>query len=111
MRLVKTRIFYGESGNKYEFEIVSPRHDWGEEEAGVYIFAENDNGQYTPLYIGETSDMARRWQEHQRAEGKWECASAEGANCICFYEVDEEDERIFNEIDLIRKFDTPCNEQ
>lgn len=105
--------FTGASGDEYEFEVFSPDTEWGKDKV-VYIFAEDQgDGEYAPIYIGQTRNMAERWERHQydSTDGKWPCAEESGADCVCLLDAPDTGFRWGTEADLIDNYDTECNEE
>lgn len=75
---------------------------------GNYIFAkEAQPHAYTAVYIGQTGDLSERFDDHH----KMPCIRAHGATHIHVHRSSKrEEERLAEETDLLRKWNTPCNE-
>ena len=102
----RTIDWHGVSGSTYRYWIY-PLGTNFKNVPGNYIFAqENGDGQFTPIYIGQTSDLSERFDNHQ----KMPCIRRFGANCICAHTSSaSEKERLTEEQDLIQKRNTSCN--
>lgn len=106
-----TAIFYGESGQEYEFNIYSSDTDFNNIGA-VYIFCKASVDKdldliLVPLYIGETGELGKRIANHE----KWECVIFEGCTHICIKPISGGQQRINIETDLRHNYTTPCNDQ
>lgn len=100
-----TTSFIGESGKEYTFQVYSLDHTF-KSACVVYIFAKVDAANLIPLYVGQTTDLKARLQNHE----KLPCVKKLGCNCICVLSVDEAN--LFHvETDLIHSLDCPCNLQ
>ena len=101
-----TQVWEGRWGTKYTFQVyavpISPNHV-----PANYIFARlNANNAWTPLYIGETSDLADRLTNHE----KWPCASQNGVTHIHAHTSPaNEAQRKQEEADLIARWSPMCN--
>lgn len=96
-------IFSGISGKPYNF-IVFNMNTQFKSIAAVYIFAEHAEDLFLPIYIGQTTDLKDRIQNHE----KWPCAIRHHCNCLCIRKTEQQD--LFDiETDLIRNYATPCN--
>lgn len=105
--------FQGASGRKhifraYTLETETFKHVSG---GGVYIFtkeASNQHGQkiYYPLYIGQTKSFRHRIAPNH---DKWPCAVVNGMNCLCMLAEENVFSRRAIELDLLSKYNTPCN--
>ena len=98
----------GQSGKKYTYWIYPIETTWAEK-AGNYIFAKKlSNGNWTPIYIGETGDLRDRLPNHE----KLPCATRNGATHIHTHTSSSGQEvRRAEEADLIAKSDPPCNKE
>ncbi|WP_165177537.1 hypothetical protein [Desulfovibrio sp. ZJ369] len=106
-----TAIFYGESGDGYQFNIYKSDTNFRNISA-VYIFCkatiDNDlNLMLAPLYIGETDELGDRIAKHE----KLECVIFEGCTHICIKAVSGRKTRLEVEKDLRHNYPTPCNDQ
>ena len=105
--------FQGASGRKYIFEAytLEPKILKDVGVGGVYIFtkeAPNQHGgkNYYPLYIGQTNSFRHRIAPNH---DKWPCAVVNGANCLCVLVEKNTFSRRAIELDLLSKYNTPCN--
>ncbi len=103
--------FTGESGQIYTFTAFSWDTNFEEDFGAVYFVTErsqkSDGGySHKRIYVGETGDLSSRFDSHH----KQSCFDREGANCICVYEEQDEDERPLIEQDLLAKYNPPCND-
>lgn len=105
--------FSGKSGEKYRF------HAWPLETrfkplAAVYFVTKRafENSTYRRashdnIYIGQTANLADPFA----TQSQFDCFRKHGANCICVYPVEGEEQRIAVEQDLISAHSTHCNQQ
>lgn len=106
-----TAFFYGESGNEYQFDIYSSDTNFRNIGA-IYIFCKISvdkdlNLMIVPLYIGETGELGKRIDNHE----KWECVIFEGCTHICVKTISGRKARLEMEKDLRHNYSTPCNDQ
>lgn len=116
--LGKTTSLTGQSGKKYSFKLYSfdeyedVKNAW-EHFPALYLFTRRymSNGAYyhTYLYLGETGDVATRFQSHHKES----CIKSHGSNCIGIYPDVPEDEkkRLEIEKDILLNYQFPCNDQ
>ncbi|PJG53945.1 hypothetical protein CVM73_18010 [Bradyrhizobium forestalis] len=102
----------GASGAVYQFQI----HPIGTEylpRSGVYIFVKiGANGQWDPIYIGETSSFQRRLYNDLRLHHQWPGIVAHRASHILTLHVPGVLALRENiETDIRQITTTPCNEQ
>ena len=97
----------GLSGKKYRFSL----HPIGASFVAVpacYIFTKrNGNGRWSAVYIGETSDLSQRLENHH----KMPCIHSHGATHICVNAsgMTSARERLDVEKDLLAVNYAPCN--
>ncbi len=95
----------GLSGRQYTYYVYPVGTDF-ESVPGNYIFAKVTNGSWTPVYIGETSDLSLRFDNHH----KMPCIKRNGATHIHVHRNDGGvTARQAEESDLIRNFRPICN--
>ena len=76
--------------------------------AGVYIFVRvNAQGNYVPLYVGQTTSFAARLPGHER----WAEAVRLGATQVHAKVVQDANQRTRLEVALIRRFNPVLNKQ
>ena len=96
----------GTSGKKYDFNVYATGTSF-KEMPGVYTFLKkDDDGKYHALYIGYTSDLSTRFDNHHKEA----CAKKNGMNFIGIHSTDTEKIAIAVEKDLLAAYDTTCNE-
>lgn len=98
----------GQSGQKYGYWILKIGAKF-KAEPGNYIYAkETSQGRWTPVYIGQTSNLNERLAGHSEEQ----CARRNGATHIHAHtSSDKESERKAEEKDLIQKWAPVCNDQ
>ena len=111
MGKIADATFTGVSSRKYSFTAYTLDTSF-KNVGAVYIFTErrvgsDGNGRHTLLYIGETSELADRLDNHE----KWPCVQRHGCNCICVHADEDEDSRLEKVTDLRHGNKTPCNDQ
>lgn len=97
----------GASGAHYTYHV----HDLGtsfKREPGNYIFARATPEGWSPIYIGESESLGDRCC---RAHEKWDLAIKHGATHIHAHLSSSTPFRLAEETDLIRAWNTPCNDQ
>ncbi len=100
----------GRSGCSYIHTVFTVVPDWSQA-ANYILVRRGDDGSCSPLYIGETDDMSRRWQEHRRS-GLVGRALERGANELHLHFLTKtRSERLDAETDLRHGNPTPLNEQ
>ncbi len=102
--------YTGQSGTKYQFETYSWDATFSEVGA-VYVITKRitkpeGGGSHTRIYIGQTSDLSERFDNHH----KLSCFERHGANCVCVHVDNNENSRLAKEADLIAASTAPCND-
>jgi predicted GIY-YIG superfamily endonuclease len=97
----------GQSGNKYKYEIHPIGRSFNEKSAN-YIYAKKVSpGEWVPVYIGQTQNLAERIADHEKEA----CAEQNGATHIHAHASSRsEKDRRAEESDLIGKWDPVCND-
>lgn len=105
-------IWHGASGTRYETQNDRIGATY-RTIPGVYIFCrELSNGNWQPIYVGETDNFARRLTDELRQHHAWNCAVAFGATHICTLHVPGSlQERLNIETDLRHALNPTCNRQ
>lgn len=110
MSKISVLTLTGTSGKKYEFNVYPFDTNFKAFGAVYYVSKRtkklNGGGSHSPIYIGQTSDMSDRFDNHHKAT----CFTRHDANCLSIHQEEDELERIRNEKDLIEAYDLPCNE-
>ncbi len=98
----------GKSGKKYRYWIYSMETLW-KSEPGNYIFAKKtSSGKWTPVYMGETDNLANRLPDHE----KLPCVRRNGGTHIHTHtNSGGASVRRAEEADLLANFDPPCNKE
>jgi len=90
--------------------IIYPMDTLFKDEPGNYIFAKKTSllGGWTPVYIGETDDLAKRLPKHD----KLPCVKRNGGTHIHVHFTSGGTQvRRAEEADLLANFDPPCNKE
>ena len=100
---VSTATFTGQSGQKYQF-FVYPMNESFKSVGAVYAvgrrYRDNKGGySYDLLYVGETSDLATRLENHHK---DWDYFARQHANCICAHLDNDQHSRFTKKEDLLR---------
>jgi len=104
----ETFFWEGESGKTYKYGVYKISASF-EDQPGNYIFTkETYSGRWLPVYIGETDSLANRLPNHE----KLPCVERNGGTHIHVH-ISSSDEEIrrSEEVDLIKKWDPPCNKE
>lgn len=102
----RTIDWTGISGEKYNYQIYPLGTEFSNV-PGNYVFArENESRRFTPIYIGQTSNLGERFDTHHKIP----CIRRYGATHICVHKSSSnESVRMAEEQDLIKKWNLPCN--
>jgi hypothetical protein len=102
----RTIIWQGQSGKSYEYWIYKLPPNFSSK-PGNYVFArETSPGRFVPVYIGETSDLSERFDNHHKAA----CISRNGATHIhAHVNSDGAAARLAEEADLVARWQPRCN--
>lgn len=96
----------GASGAKYKYYIYKIGASL-KAEGGNYIFAKLDaQNRWTPIYIGQTSNLSERFDNHHKAD----CIKRNGATHIHAHLNSLKQDRLDEETDLLQNFSPPCND-
>jgi hypothetical protein len=98
----------GASGQSYRYWFLSDPSVTGiKASAGNYAFVKQlPNGNFTPLYFGETGDLQTRIPNHDR----WEDARRAGMTHVMAHTASsDEASRMAEEKDLVQKWHTSLN--
>ncbi|MDE2744722.1 MAG: hypothetical protein OXI41_01880 [Chloroflexota bacterium] len=97
----------GFSGTEYEYYIYEIGQTF-DAVPGNYIFArETSPNRFSPIYIGQTGDLSERFDSHH----KMPCIRRAGATHIHAHKNSGgQAARLAEERDLIRAWNTPCND-
>jgi hypothetical protein len=97
----------GKSGKSYKYWI-HPIGTSFKEETGNYIFAyESKTNHWRPVYIGQTENLSQRLENHEKED----CAKRNGATHIHSHINSYKTQRLYEEKDLILKWQPYCNDQ
>ncbi len=103
----ETVLWPGASGKKYRYWVHSLNTTF-KDSAGNYIYAKRTaSGKWTPVYIGETENLANRLPNHE----KLPCVHRNGGTHIHAHTSGGQLERRREESDLLANFDPPCNRE
>lgn len=101
---------YGNSGNKYQFEIYPIDAVFDQQPALYavtrrYISSDGDN-RHSVVYIGESDDISKSFVKHKKRD----CFKQHEANCICIQLDSNKRSRLFKMKDLTDRINPRCNE-
>lgn len=110
MAKIGTLPLKGKSGETYSFN-VWPMDQQFNAVGAVYAItkrhADSKGGHsHTVIYVGETSDLSTRFENHHKAD----CFNQHESNCICTHQDDDEESRLAKENDLLKQHNPPCND-
>lgn len=95
----------GASGRSYSFDV----YPWGtsfKAVGAVYTILKNNGTNFTILYIGQTSDLSERFDNHH----KQPCFDRHGKTHIGIHLESSESRRFNIETDLVRNYTPVCND-
>ncbi len=79
---------------------------------GVYIFCRTaGDGQWNPVYVGETGDFNERLNTGLQSHQAWPCIKRNGGTHICVRVVSGAAARLDLETKLRQSLNPPCNKQ
>ena len=93
----------GASGTRYQYRVYPADHDFPAVPAN-YFFVALANKKWHPVYVGQTSDLSERFESHHRRL----CIDRRATH-IHIHRNDVEQARLYEEADIIRKHQPPCN--
>ncbi|GMR16307.1 MAG: hypothetical protein BMS9Abin31_0631 [Gammaproteobacteria bacterium] len=106
MAQVKNLTLTGASRRTFSFQAFP----WGTKfnpSGAVYaILKQTPTGHYSVIYIGQTSDLSKRFENHHQQE----CFDRNGKSHIAVYPVSGESRRFDIETDLLRSYKPVCND-
>lgn len=94
----------GASGKQYQYSIHKKGTTF-KALSGNYIFAKVVANKWQAIYVGQTSDLSERFDDHH----KMPCIDRHGATDIHVHVNDAEQARLDEEADIIRNYQPPCN--
>ena len=100
-----TVVWGGRSGQKYTYYVYEIGTNL-KAAGGNYIFAKVVGGVWVPVYIGQTSDLSTRFDNHH----KMPCIRRNGATHIHAHLNALERDRLAEEADLLAGRTTSCND-
>jgi len=110
MAKLATITLTGISGKKYDFNVYPFNTEFNLIGAIYYISKRTEKqdggGSHSQIYIGHTSDMSERLDDHHKAS----CFKSNNANCISIYKEANKQLRLEIEQDLIDAYKPPCND-
>jgi excinuclease UvrABC nuclease subunit len=105
-RAVPTVTFKGASDRTYTLWVYELGTDFDPNQPAVYVvMREYSPEQYVVIYIGQTEDLAARFEDHHKRQ----CMARHQANVIAVRVERDEAERLAIENDLIVAYNPPCN--
>lgn len=102
---LKEVFFIGNSGHYYPFTLYPLETDLPDKGA-VYIWARVEQGNITPLYVGQTDTLMTCIQNHER----WACICKHFVNSVCVYFEQSANNRLQMVQDLLGSQKPPCND-
>ena len=101
-----TIVWHGISGQSYEYEL-RPIGSTLPKAPGNYVLCRRlENGRYSAIYAGETSDLSERFDDHHAMP----CIKRRGATHISYrVHYGGKDARQMEEKDIRARYNPPCN--
>ena len=100
----RTIRWLGQSGQQYEY-LIYPLGTNFKSAPGNYIFAREQSNGFVPIYIGQTSDLAERFDYHHKIG----CIRKLEATHIHVHSNTSQSARLNEERDLVQRWNPPCN--
>lgn len=95
------------NGTILSFGVYQHSSGWNDV-SGIYMFCRQEqNGSYTPIYIGQAASLKDRLPQHEQ----WYPAVQKGASTVHAAVVPLRDDRDLFEKQLIQQFQPPLNQQ
>jgi len=108
---MKKITLIGESGTEYDFGIYPLNSKFKEAEC-VYVYSKLEDGEWQPIYVGETEHLVQRLQEHATGEEKSDiCIQNSGATHLLVRLLKPKSARTPVETDLRNNYGWVCNMQ
>lgn len=98
----------GATGKVYQFNSYKWPTRFTNDIGVVYVFSQLVKGFHYPIYIGMTSELSRRIDEHAADN---ECLKTHEPTHVGILAKSKESDRKFIEKDLLEMYPTPCNKQ
>jgi predicted GIY-YIG superfamily endonuclease len=106
-----TMDWKGKSGRTYPFEIWTKNTQFYEVEC-IYIYTKLENDGWQCLYVGQTSQLATRLQQHANGDSDSDkCIQKSGATHIHVHQKSPESARFDEETDIRNNYRWSCNKQ
>ena len=94
----------GDSGDEHVFEVNAFDASLAAEGA-VYAITRKEGDEHVVLYIGQTGDLSKRFNDHHKSD----CFDEKRADYICVHRDGNKDSRLKKESDLISRYHPSCN--
>ena len=105
MGKVGTVNWTGASGKIYSFDVYTLGTKFNEVEC-VYLYTKIVNNIYQPIYVGQTSQLATRLDQHANGdEDSDKCIQRSGATLLHVHMLKPESSRLAVETDLRKKYE------
>jgi len=106
-----TCTWRGKSGKDYTFEVWPANTNFNDVEC-VYIYTKLENNSWKCIYVGQTSQLATRLQQHASGtDDNDKCIQRSGATYIHVLQLKPESARLNVETDLRNGWNWTCNMQ
>lgn len=109
MSKLRTIVFTGASGARYQFDIYSWDTEFNAVGAVYFITrrtVSRGKSSHQRIYVGETGDLSTRFDNHHKVD----CFEEYQANCKCIHRDGNKRSRLAKEEDLIENYNPPCND-
>jgi predicted GIY-YIG superfamily endonuclease len=101
----------GQSRTTYTFEIWPINTKFNDVEC-VYIYTKAANNIWQPIYVGQTSQLATRLQQHAEGDSDSDkCIQRSGATHVHVHQKRPESARLDEETDIRNNYQWSCNMQ
>lgn len=101
----QTITISGKSKRTYKFDLYPKSYSWNSV-AGVYLVLRQSMSKYDPIYIGETSDLGDRFQNHHKRT----CFERNGWTHLGFLHEKNLKKRRAIESDILGNYKWYCND-
>jgi predicted GIY-YIG superfamily endonuclease len=107
----QTQDWHGKSGMAYTFNVWTIDTQFNEV-ACVYIYTKLVNNNWQAIYVGQTSQLATRLQQHADGDSDSDkCIQRSGATHIHVHQKSPESARLDEETDIRNNYRWSCNMQ
>ena len=103
---IKNITLNGASRRTFSFQVFPWSTNLKQSGAVYAVLKQTPTGHYSIIYLGQTSDLNKRFENHH----KQDCFDQNGKTHLAVYPVPTESRRFDIETDLLRSYKPVCND-